>query len=211
LSYYPVLIELAKVKTLVVGGGDVALRKVCSLRDYEADVTVISPVLCTPLEKMVEKGQVAFLKRKYYKGDVLGYRLVFAATDQREVNMVIAEEAKKAGIWVNTVGNPKAGDFIVPAKVQRGDLSIFVSTNGKSPLLAKKIRSELEQNYGKEYEEFVRVLGEAREKALKEIKNPQKRQEFFSRLVYGQLIDILRYGTKEECRSFLDQIWHETK
>ena len=136
--YYPLMLDLKNIKCLVIGGGEVAKRKVYSLWECGADVTLVSPEIVTGLIELVERKEITYLKRKYRHGETQGFSLVFVATSDAEVSRQVADEAKTEGIFCNIADAPSLGNFIVPARMQQGDLSICVSTNGKSPLLAKK-------------------------------------------------------------------------
>ncbi len=158
-SYYPVFLDIAGKKCVVVGGGEVALRKVNTLLDNGANVEVISPELCPEL---AAKGQINVTKRAYQPGDLTGAFLAIVATDNRETNHQIAREGRSRGVLVNVVDDAEYSDFILPSLVQRGDIAIAISTAGKSPALARKLRTRLEKEYGEEYAVLVRVIDEIR-------------------------------------------------
>lgn len=196
-NYYPLLVDLNKIKCLVIGGGEVAHRKTLSLREAGADITLISPRVINPLLKMAEEGEMKIIKRAYQKGDLKGFRLVYAAINDQKGREEIAKEAGEEGILLNIADNPSAGNFIVPSKIQRGDLYLCFSTNGKSPLLAKKIRQDLEARYGREYEEFLQLLGRERVWALQEVAKIDQRKAYFEELVFSDLLDLLKSGQAE--------------
>ena len=145
-NYYPLLINLNKIKCLVIGGGEVALRKTLSLKEAGADITVLSPQVISPFYSLVEKGEVKFIRRKYQRGDLKGFSLVYAALDDVEADAEIAREAEEEGVFLNMTHNPERGNFIVPAQIRRGDLILSFSTNGKSPMLAKKYAGSWRKN-----------------------------------------------------------------
>jgi len=196
-NYYPLLVDLNKIKCLVIGGGDVAFRKTLSLREAGAEVTLISPRIIDPLLKMAEDGEIKFIKRTYQKGDLKGFRLVYVAIDDKKVSGEIGAEAREEGVLLNIADNPEQGNFIVPSKIQRGDLYLCFSTNGKSPLLSKKIRQDLEERYGREYEEFLQLLGRERVWALREVAKIDQRKAYFEELVFSDLLDLLKSGQTE--------------
>ena len=143
---YPVMLDLTEKLCIVVGGGKVALRKIKTLLDNNPGVLIkiISPFLCQELEAILKEEnytateQLTWLNREYKKGDVGGAFLVYACTGYHEINVSIAREAREKGILVNCVSLPEESSFIVPASVVRGDLTISISTGGKSPALSKK-------------------------------------------------------------------------
>ena len=160
--YYPVFLNLQGRKCLIAGGGHIALRKTTTLLEHGADVTVISPRLCASLRKLAENGKIKIINRTYQPGDFKGIHLAIVATSSRAVNQGAADEAKKRGVPVNVVDDPLLSDFIVPSIMRRGSLAIAVSTSGKSPALARKIRRRLEDDFGKEYTSLVVVIEKAR-------------------------------------------------
>ena len=205
-NYYPLLINLNKIKCLVIGGGEVALRKTLSLKEAGADITVLSPQVISPFYSLVEKGEIKFIRRKYQRGDLKGFSLVYAALDDVEADAEIAREAEEEGVFLNMTHNPERGNFIVPAQIRRGDLILSFSTNGKSPMLAKKIRRELEEKYGPEYEEFLLILGRERVWALKEVEEINKRKAYFEALVYSELPGLIKDGKRELVNQTINRI-----
>lgn len=205
-NYYPLLLDLTKIRCLVVGGGEVALRKAASLKEAGADITVISPEIISPLIKQGEKGEIKLIKRAYQKGDLKGFPLVYVAIDDQAMSAEIGAEARAEGVLVNIADHPDQGNFIVPAKMQRGDLSLFISTNGKSPLLAKKIRQELEERYGAEYQDLLQLLGRERVWALHRIPKIEQRKSYFEELVFSDFLDLLKAGKTEEVEEKINSI-----
>jgi precorrin-2 dehydrogenase/sirohydrochlorin ferrochelatase len=136
---YPLFLDLAGQPVVVIGAGNVAARKIRSLLNAGARVTVISP------EARRLPKSIRWLRRRYRRGDLAGARLVIAATDDLRVNELICAEAKRRGQLVNCVAPPSAGNFHVPALARRGGIAIAISTDGQSPSLAKRLRQELEQ------------------------------------------------------------------
>ncbi|MFQ5826028.1 MAG: bifunctional precorrin-2 dehydrogenase/sirohydrochlorin ferrochelatase [Dehalococcoidia bacterium] len=132
-AYYPVFLNIAGRRCLVIGGGEVAERKVASLLDCGGRVTVISPRLSPGLEEKQAQGAIEALARDFQPGDLEGAFLVIAATDDPGVNDKIVREARKRGILINVVDQPGECDFIVPSTVHRGELVVAISTGGQKP------------------------------------------------------------------------------
>ncbi len=197
-SYYPLLVNLKKVKCLVIGGGEVACRKTRTLLNAGAQVTLISPEVDPSLRALADQGEIRLIQRNYQKGDLQGFRLVFAALDDARAGAEIAVEAEKEGVFLNLAAEPNRGNFIVPAHIEQGDLLIAFSTNGKSPLLSQKLRRELTERYGPEYAEFTALLGRERDWALQEIPEAEKRKAYFAALVYSDLLDLIKSGDREK-------------
>ena len=165
--YYPIMLNLQGKKCVVVGGGTIALRKVKMLLDCGADITVVSPNPHLGMAKLSEKKTIRLIHRDYKVGDLMDATLAVASTDVREINRTVAHEAKKLGILVNVVDDPRLSSFILPSFFRRGNLTIAVSSAGKSPALVRKIRSNLEKSLGKEYATLLSLISEVRS-ALKE-------------------------------------------
>jgi len=197
MAYYPIAIELTGRKCLVVGGGEVALRKAQALVDAGASVTVIAPEADPRLHPM--EG-VTVLRRQYEAGDASGYSLVFAATDDRTVNATVAQDAVRSGALVNVVDEGELCSFIAPSVVRRGDLLIAVTTSGKSPALSRKIRLDLEQRYGPEYAEFVDLLGSLRDCVKAAHPSQEEREAVFRRLLDSGILELLREGNVQGAR-----------
>lgn len=168
VSYYPIFLNIQSKKCVVVGGGEIALRKVKTLLEHGASVEVVSPVFCPELVKISEKGKVKSQTRNYKSQDLKGALLAIAATDDADTNQRIFIDAKKLGVLVNVVDVPQYSDFIVPSSMTRGDITIAVSTSGKSPALARKIRTELENQLGDEYSKVAEIVSETRNQLRQE-------------------------------------------
>lgn len=162
MSYYPIFVDLRDRPVLVVGGGAVAERKVEGLLAAGAQITVISPGLSERLTAWVETGRIHHLARAYRPGDVRAFQLAFVATGDGAVNAAIARDGRQRGVWVNAADDPAHCDFILPAVVRRGDLTVAVGTGGRSPALARAVREDLESYLGDDYALLVEVVGEVR-------------------------------------------------
>ncbi len=160
--YYPIFLNIDGKKCIVIGGGEVALRKVTMLLESGADVTLISPTLHPCLAELVEKKAIRLVSRNYKPGDLKGAAIVIAATDAKKTNHRVAEDAKKVKALVNVVDDPDPSDFIIPSSFRKGNLTLAVSTGGVSPALARKIRTRLEKEFGKEYAALLSLIGEVR-------------------------------------------------
>ncbi|OGO32925.1 MAG: hypothetical protein A2Z29_01665 [Chloroflexi bacterium RBG_16_56_11] len=168
MSYYPVFLNIKGKKCVVFGGGEVALHKVTSLLDNGARVKIVSPVICSDLSRLAETGAVQEVKREYRDGDLRGVFLAIAATDNWKTNLEITVEARRRGCLVNTVDDADHSDFILPSCLRRGDITIAVSTSGKSPALARKLRHKLEKEIGNEYASLIGLVAAVREEMKKQ-------------------------------------------
>lgn len=195
-KYYPIMLDIRGKKCKVIGGGKVAERKVIALLEHGAVVTVISPLITDKLDQLHREKKIALLDRKYIYGDLDGSYLVYAATDDRETNKICLNECREKGILLNVVDEGEICDFIVPAKISRGHLNICISTDGKSPMLSRRIKERLERIFTEEYEEYLEILGEIRERVKREVASIDRRREIFYNLVYSDVFD--RYLTGED-------------
>ena len=144
LGHFPCFLDLSEKPCVVVGGGDVAERKVQSLLSAGALVTVVSPRLSPGLTRLVAEGRIRHLARAYRRGDLAGAVLAFAATDDPAVTLAVAAEARRRRVWLNAADDPAHCDFILPSVLRRGRLTVAVSTGGASPAVARAVREELE-------------------------------------------------------------------
>ncbi len=207
MKYFPIHLDIRNKIVVVVGGGAVAQRKCHTLLDAGARVRVIAPLLVDSLEKLRNEGLIEQVARKYCRGDLDVAILTFAATDCRETNRAVVEEAAQLGIPVNCVDAPEISTFISPAVVARGDLLLTVSTGGNSPALAAKIRAELDDRFGDEYAEAVRILGAIREKLLTGKKNRQYNKKLLNLLVSHDLPKLLKNHSYDEIDHLLRNLF----
>ena len=164
---YPIFLDLTNRKVVVIGGGHVAGRKVERLIECQANVTLISPQIVPPLQKLTDQMRIELHLRPYQPGDLSGAWLVIAACDDHHVNQQVFDEANRRHIFCNVVDDPPRCSFQVPALVQRDPLQIAIFTGGAGPALAKKIRQQLEQIFPEYYQEFLDALAKLRRR-LKE-------------------------------------------
>lgn len=197
---YPVALNLQEKKCTVVGGGQVGERKARALKAAGAIVWLIAPRVTAELAQWADRGEISWVKEEYQPTLLQNSFLVIAATSDTKVNREIAGYCSRCGILVEVAGEGEAGSFISNACLQRGDLQITVSTNGKSPALAKKIVADLKDQYGPAYAQVVEVLGEARLIAKKNISARQEREQRLIQLVREGIIELVLAGQVEEAR-----------
>ena len=189
MKYYPVFWDIADKKCVVVGGGEVAARNVKRLLDCGAKVSVVSPELNLELAALKKDNRIAHIPSKYGSKDIEGAALVIGATDNEEINAAISQDATAKGIPVNIVDDPQKCDFILPSIVERGDLTIAISTCGNSPALASHLREELESRYGVEYDIFLKILGGLRSQMTK---NAGVGKSWFDSLIASGILELIR-------------------
>nr|WP_320146415.1 bifunctional precorrin-2 dehydrogenase/sirohydrochlorin ferrochelatase [uncultured Anaeromusa sp.] len=195
---YPINLHLTNQPVLVVGGGQVAERKINTLVAAQAAVTVISPELTPGLQVLAKNGTIRCWQRMYESGDVEPFCLVFCATNRRQVNQSVASEAQERGKLVNVADEPEEGNFSLPALVRRGELLLTISTGGQSPALVRKLRRELAERYGPEYEELLLLLGRIRDEMKEHFPTSRERELFWRSALTDEVLDELRSGNLKE-------------
>ncbi|MCB9481142.1 MAG: bifunctional precorrin-2 dehydrogenase/sirohydrochlorin ferrochelatase [Desulfobacteraceae bacterium] len=208
MEYYPVYLNLRGKKVLVVGGGAVALRKTKSLLEAKAFVKVVSPLFHEGFESINSNSNLILQLKAFEEKDVSDVFLVFSATDDRELNYIISQICETSGILCNIADNPEKSGFIVPSCIKRGDLMLAVSTGGKSPALSRKLRKDLEKEFGDEYEIFLYFLGEIRCAILEKSRGNPDNRDIFREMVFGNLLKSIKNkdieGIENELREILD-------
>lgn len=207
-KYYPIMLDIKEKKCVVIGGGNIAYRKVISLLEAGAKVTVISKEINEDIKLLLKDQVVECIEEKYDFKYINDCYLVYAATDDKEVNELVYSQCSEKNILVNVVDKPEICNFIVPSKLQRGNLTIAISTNGKSPMLSRKIRQDLEKVYDNRYELFLDIMGEVRKEAFKVLINGKKRSEFYNKIIYSNYIDRLACEDKQKIYMEIMNILH---
>ncbi|MBW2367082.1 MAG: bifunctional precorrin-2 dehydrogenase/sirohydrochlorin ferrochelatase [Deltaproteobacteria bacterium] len=206
MRYYPINLDVDGRNCLVVGGGSVGTRKVKTLLSCGARVTVVSPKISAELRRLLESGQIQFMERTYRSTDLTRMFLVFGASDNEQLNRRIHADATQRNMLCNIADKPAVCNFILPAIVRRGDLVLTVSTSGKSPAFSKKLRKDLEKQFGEEYIEFLRLLGVIREKLLAEKHEPEAHKTLFESLIEQGLLDLVKSGNTQRIDALLRDV-----
>jgi precorrin-2 dehydrogenase/sirohydrochlorin ferrochelatase len=196
-KYYPVNLDITNRRCVIIGGGDVAERKAERLIECGAQVTIVSPLLTPLLEERKKARQIVHVDKDYEEKTLHGAFMVIGATDRNEINAQISQDALSLGILVNIVDDPDKCNFILPSLVQQGDLSIAISTGGKSPALAKKLREDMQQQYGPEYQVLLRIMGSLRKKVLTQSYAPEDNKALFVDLVHSDILQAIRDGNRD--------------
>jgi len=193
--YYPVYLDLGDRLAVVVGGGAVAARKVATLVDYGARVKVVSPELSADIEQLVADGSVTVEPRAYVRGDLEGAFIVVCATDSEEVNRAVYAEAEQRGCLVNVVDVPELCNFIVPSIIRRGQLQLAISTGGAAPVVAKRMRRQLEEQIGEEWGPYIELLGQVRTLVMERVPGGEVvRKPIFEAIGSSDLLERVRAG-----------------
>ena len=203
--FYIACLRLSGRRCLVVGGGEVGLEKVEGLLACDANVTLVSPEAVAPLRELAAEDSIRWERRNFRPTDLDGTLLVVAATGDTDVNIRIYEEAERRPMLVNVVDVPPLCNFILPAIFRSGPLAIAISTAGASPALAKRIRSEIAEEYGEPYARLAELLNEVRGWAKATLPTYQDRKVFFESIVNGEPdpVELLRQGEDQAVRDLI--------
>ncbi len=193
METYPVcLVSLDRCRSIVIGGGEVATRKIKALLEAGAQVTVISPEFESDIFQISKDTALTMIQRPYQEGDLKGAFLVISATDSPEINRAVWEEASQLGCLVNVVDDPQHSNFIVPAVVRRGEVIVAISTGGASPALARRLRERLESWLQPAYGELAVLLAELRPELMRRFPPGEPRLQAALHLVDSGLLDIIQ-------------------
>ena len=184
-------------------------RKVETLLTCGAQVTIVSPDVSELLKKLLKKQSITLHQRPYRSADLEGMFIVIGATDDDKLNHQISTDAERQNILCNIVDQPQDCNFILPSIISRGDLTISISTSGKSPALAKKLRKDLSQQFGEEYALFLRLMGHIRQKLLSQAHAPEVHKQLFEQLINKGILDMIRDDRKDHIDSLLYEVLGE--
>lgn len=200
-TYYPVFLDLHNKRCVIIGGGTLAESKIAKLLDAGAKITVVSPNINAGIKTALKQGNLEWLEREYETGDLAGAFLGIAATNARPVNERIFQEAEESGILLNVVDEPSQCTFIAPSIVNRGPVTVAISTGGTSPALARKLRETLSASPALEWADLAEVLSRARKQVKKQgaVIDPQRWQCCMT----TDLLAMAQDGREEEALSAL--------
>ena len=205
-TYYPIYVELHEQPCIVIGGGKIAEGKVEGLLTAGAQVTIISPSLTSHLHTLVEQNKVAYISRTYQHGDLAGAFMVICATDQAEINHQVWQEASANRQLVNVVDDTPRCNFIAPAILRKGDLNIAISTGGKAPALAVRLKERLQKEIGPQYERFLELSGQLREPLARNIPDFEARKKLWYELVDSDILELLSQDNEPAALDLISQV-----
>ncbi|RAK10599.1 precorrin-2 dehydrogenase [Halanaerobium saccharolyticum] len=194
MKFYPINLNLKDKKVLIVGAGKVALRKFKRLLQTGAQIKIIAPKYNQKFAvyRNPESKKYIFLERKFQEKDLIGQFLVFAATDNSELNQRIALLAREKNILVNLIDNAELSDFTVPAMVKRGELLLTAASGSNLPALSKNIRKKLESDFGLEYEFLLDIMSEKRQRIIEDIDSIELRKLIFREIASADFLAKIR-------------------
>jgi len=210
MNYFPIFFDLTALKVLVVGGGEVALRKVVLLERSGASITLVAPEVLPELQERAAAGKINVGIREFVPDDLNGSRLVIVATSRRAVNRWIASLSEARGIPVNVVDDREASRFIVPAIIDRDPVMVAISTAGTSPVLARRLRERLEAVIPKKIGELALWLRALRHTARRRLRDTDERRRFFETIVDGPAARRFVDGDARGAQSIAQQLLART-
>ncbi len=191
MKYYPIYMNIKDKNCLVIGGGPVGARKAATLEKCGANVNVVSDEFSSHFDDL-KPTSINIQKKPYEKEDLKGISLVFAATNNAELNYQIKKDASMLNILCNVSDAIDYSDFILPSIVDKGDLVLAVSTSGESPAMAKQIRKDLEQQFGPEYSKMLKLMGNIRKKLLSLGHAPDEHKHIFHTLIEKGILKLIK-------------------
>jgi len=205
MSLFPIFLKLKGRRCVVVGAGEIAAGKIAGLRRAGAQIVVISPQAIESIQAQASAGKLTWHAREFSSSDVEGALLVVAATNSGKTNEAVFRACAERGVLCNAVDDPEHCDFFHPSVVRRGPLQIAISTGGRSPSLARRLRQELEQQFGPEYEQWLHRLGKMRSEILQKKLPPAERhkalEELCTREAYERFREALALKSRKKSRS----------
>lgn len=203
---YPVFLNLQGRPCVVIGGGPIAVGKVKGLIEAGAAITLVSPELTPGLQSLADEGRITHLKRYYQPGDLAGAFLAISATDDHAVNEQVWQEATERNILINMVDDTPHCNFIAPSILRRGDLTVAISTGGKAPALAVRLREQIEHLVGAEHARFLELAGSIRKPLAARYPSFEHRKALWCQLVDSDVLDLLRQGDETTARQRITEI-----
>jgi precorrin-2 dehydrogenase / sirohydrochlorin ferrochelatase len=210
-TFYPILINLKRFPCLVVGGGQVAFRKIQSLLSYNVKITVLSPKVCKPLSALIKKKKIKIIPKPYSREYIKNYKVIFSATNKREINEQVYNDCKMENKLLNVVDVPELCDFILPAVVQRGELSISVSSQGRAPFFVKEMKNKIDHIFPSYYEDIIDLAGNFRSIIMKDKKlnSPKIKEKAFTKFFMIDWKKVLKNEGKKKASEYMRNIIKE--
>ena len=205
MDHLPIFINIRQRPCLVIGGGDIALRKINLLIKAQAKVDCLSPLFCEGIINLSKNGNVNLIDKSFEPDDIKDYAIIIASTDDSSVNSLISQLAKQAKIPVNVVDSPELSSFIMPSIVDRSPIIIAVSSAGKAPVLARLIRAKLETVIPSAYGALAEIAGEYRQKAKDRFGNIKDRRAFWESTFSGVIAEKVFSGRVDEAKDDIDK------
>lgn len=210
-NFYPILINLQRLPCLVIGGGQVALRKVQSLLLYKANITVLSPKIIRPIREIIKSNKIKTIIKPYSKEYIKTFKIIFCATDNQKISKQVHNDCKLENKLLNVADVPDLCNFILPAVVQRGDLTISISSQGRAPFFAKEIKNKIDHIFPSYYEDIMNLAGDFRSIIMsnKKFNSPKIKEKAFSKFFMIDWKKVLKNEGKLKANVYMRNIFRE--
>jgi len=205
MDHLPIFINVRQNPCLVIGGGDIALRKINLLIKAQAKVDCLSPLFCEGITNLSQNGGVNLIQKRFESDDIKDYAIIIASTDDSSVNALISKSAKEARIPVNVVDSPELSSFIMPSIVDRSPVIIAVSSSGRAPVLARIIRAKLETVIPSAYGVLAEIAGEYRQKVKDRFSKIKDRRAFWESIFSGVIAEKVFSGRINEAKDDIEK------
>ena len=208
MKYFPFFMKLSKQNVLLIGGGEVAERKLDLLLKASANVTIISLDFTDYIRRLADENSNILCIQEKYSDMAFGqkiYTYVIAATNNQDLNKIIAQDSKDRNILVNVVDKPDLCDFIFPSILERGDITVAVSTGGASPVLARMLRTKLETMIPGAYGRLAKLVSDNRIPVRNKLKNSKSNRIFWEQILNSKFVELVLSGQDKTAVSFLNK------
>ncbi|WP_371376039.1 siroheme synthase [Thalassotalea aquiviva] len=206
MKYFPVFLDAKKLNTLVIGGGNIAARKIESLLKTPATITIIAPKANDTVSQLVSEHSLNHIKQEYHAIHLERINLVIAATDNEHVNQQAAKDAKQRGILLNVVDNPSLCDYITPAIIDRSPMIVALSSEGNAPMLLQLLKNQIDQTLPSHYGVLATFCGQHRHRVQQQIPKFAQRKLFWQQVIEGQVGELLIHNQQEAAESLFEQL-----
>jgi len=198
MQYFPVFLDAKYINAVVIGGGDVAARKIELLLKTTKRITVISPELSVSVKRLVEEHQLSLLAREYASGDLQSFNLAIAATDITSINQAVAKEGNDLNMLLNVVDEPELCSYITPAIIDRDPMIVAMSSSGKSPILIRMLREQIEKIMPEQYGRLADFSFKFREHVKARVESIKARRQFWEQVLRGKIGEAVLKGETTE-------------
>lgn len=209
--FFPILINLRKYPCLVIGGGYVASRKVTTLLNFKIKATVVAPIFCKQLIDLSKENKIKIIKKSYHKDLLKNFEIIFCATNNPQTNQTVSKDCKQENKLLNVADVTELCDFILPAVVKRGDLTISVSSQGRAPFFAKEIKNKVDHIFPSYYEDLIDLAGNFRSIILsnKKYDSPTIKEKAFMKFFMMDWKKVLKNEGKKKANEYMSNILKE--
>ncbi len=205
MDYFPIFLDAQKLNAVVIGGGNVAARKIELLLKSKAKITVVSPVLKESVQALLDNQQLTWIKEQYAPHFLDNYQLVIAATNIKAINIAISDAARQRGMLVNVVDDPELCNYITPAIIDREPMIIALSSSGNAPILLQMLKSQIEQMLPAGYGKLARFCGRYRIEVQAKIKQFSERKLFWKKVLEGDVAKQILAGDEQRAEALFNQ------